>query len=558
MKFKVDEISSVIKQEIANYRGAVDVSEVGKVLEVGDGIARLYGLSTAMAGELVEFSNGEYGQVLNLEENSVGVAVLGDYLTIKEGDEAKRTGQLLSVPVGEAMIGRVVDPLGRPLDARGVIESPHRRALEMIAPGIAGRQPVNQPLQTGIKAIDSMIPIGRGQRELIIGDRKTGKTAIALDTIINQRGGDVICVYVAIGQKDSTVASVIEVLREHGAMDYTIVVVASSAVPAPLQYIAPYAGCAMAEYFMYEQGRHTLCIYDDLSKQAAAYRQMSLLLRRPPGREAYPGDVFYLHSRLLERACKLAEVRAIVKQGGAYQEGGVNNRQYIGVPGIWESAADLEALPDKDAHEVVVDPNSGGSLTALPIIETLEGEVSAYIPTNVISITDGQIYLEPDLFFAGVRPAINVGISVSRVGGNAQIKAMKKIAGSLRLDLAAFRELEAFAQLGTDLDAATQRQLDRGRRLVELLKQPQYIPYEVTDQILSIFAGTQGYLDDLPLPQVADFEQQMLRFFHDEHPELGEEIQRTGVLNEELDRKIREAITEFKRRFAGRQEGSVT
>jgi len=309
---------------------------------------------------------------------------------------------------------------------------------------------------------------------------------------------------------------------------------------------------------MYEQGRHTLCIYDDLSKQAAAYRQMSLLLRRPPGREAYPGDVFYLHSRLLERACKLAEVRAIVKQGGAYQEGGVNNRQYIGVPGIWESAADLEALPDKDAHEVVVDPNSGGSLTALPIIETLEGEVSAYIPTNVISITDGQIYLEPDLFFAGVRPAINVGISVSRVGGNAQIKAMKKIAGSLRLDLAAFRELEAFAQLGTDLDAATQRQLDRGRRLVELLKQPQYIPYEVTDQILSIFAGTQGYLDDLPLPQVADFEQQMLRFFHDEHPELGEEIQRTGVLNEELDRKIREAITEFKRRFAGRQEGSVT
>jgi F-type H+-transporting ATPase subunit alpha len=495
--------------------------------------------------------------VLNLEQNSVGVVILGDFLGIKEGDEVKRTGQLLSVPVGEAMLGRVVNPLGQPLDAQGVIESPHRRALEMIAPGIAGRQPVNQPLQTGIKAIDSMIPIGRGQRELIIGDRKTGKTAIALDTIINQRGGDVICVYVAVGQKDSTVASVIETLREHGAMDYTIVVIASSSTPAPLQYIAPYAGCAMAEHFMYEHGRHTLCIYDDLSKQAAAYRQLSLLLRRPPGREAYPGDVFYLHSRLLERACKLAEKRAIVKKGQPYTEGGVNNKTYVGVPGTWESSKELDAMPDKDNHEIVVDPNSGGSLTALPIIETLEGEVSAYIPTNVISITDGQIYLEPDLFFAGVRPAINVGISVSRVGGNAQIKAMKKIAGSLRLDLAAFRELEAFAQLGTDLDAATQRQLDRGRRLVELLKQPQYVPYTVTNQILSIFAGTQGFLDDLPLNQVAEFEKQLLILFRDEFPEIAEELAETGVLTDELDAKIRDVIKNFKPRFLKQEAAAV-
>ena len=549
MKFKVDEISSVLKQEIAGFQTEVDVSEVGTVLEVGDGIARLYGLSNAMAGELLEFANGEYGLVFNLEESSVGVVILGDYLHIKEGDEVKRTGQLLSVPVGEQMVGRVVDPLGRPLDARGVIETPQRRALEMIAPGIAGRQPVNQPLQTGIKPIDSMIPIGRGQRELIIGDRKTGKTAIAIDTIINQKGGDVICVYVAVGQKDSTVASVVETLRAHDAMDYTIVVVASSSTPAPLQYIAPYAGCSMAEFFMYEQGRHTLCIYDDLSKQAVAYRQLSLLLRRPPGREAYPGDVFYLHSRLLERSCKLAEKRAIVKQGEEYREGGVNRKTYIGVPGIWESTADLDAMPDKDAHQVVVDPTSGGSLTALPIIETLEGEVSAYIPTNVISITDGQIYLEPDLFFAGIRPAINVGISVSRVGGNAQIKAMKKIAGSLRLDLASFRELEAFAQLGTDLDAATQRQLDRGRRLVELLKQPQYQPYDVADQILSIFSGTQGFLDDLPLDQVAGFEKQMLEHFRHEFPEIAEELLSTGVLSDELDGKVREVIKNFKQRF---------
>ena len=549
MKIKVDEISSVIRQEIENYRREVDVSEVGKVLEVGDGIARVYGLSNCMAGELVEFHDGSQGQVLNLEETSVGVIILGEYLHIGEGDEVRRTGRLLSVPVGEAMIGRVVDPLGRPLDGKGVIESPHRRPLEFKAPGIAERQPVNQPLQTGIKAIDSMIPIGRGQRELIIGDRKTGKTAIAVDTILNQRGGEVICVYVAIGLKESTVASVVDTLRQHGAMDYTIVVCAPSSTSAPLQYVAPYAGAAMAEHFMYEQGRHTLCVFDDLSKQAAAYRQLSLLLRRPPGREAYPGDVFYLHSRLLERACKLAERRAIVRKGEGYHAGGVNGKTYVGVPGTWETTADLPELGEAD-HEIAVDPASGGSLTALPIIETLEGEVSAYIPTNVISITDGQIYLEPDLFFAGVRPAVNVGISVSRVGGKAQVKAMKKVAGSLRLDLAAYRELEAFAQLGTDLDAATQKQLDRGRRIVELLKQPQYQPYPVTDQILSLLAGTLGFLDDLPLNKVPTFEKDMLRHLHDEHPEIGEELHRTGTLTDELTETFRDVMKNFKPRFA--------
>ncbi len=555
MKFNVDEISSVIRHEIENYRSEVDVSEVGKVLEVGDGIARVYGLSKCMAGELIEFQDGAFGLALNLDETSVGVVILGDYLGIKEGDEVKRTGQLLSVPVGDAMIGRVVDPLARPIDGRGVIESPHRRALEFKAPGIAERQPVNQPLQTGIKAIDSMIPIGRGQRELIIGDRKTGKTAVAIDTILNQRGGDVICIYVAIGQKDSTVASVVEILREHGAMDYSIVVAASSATPAPLQYIAPYAGAAMAEYFMYEKGGHTLCVYDDLSKQAAAYRQLSLLLRRPPGREAYPGDVFYLHSRLLERSCKLAERRVIVKKGSAPDSlQPVNGKTYIGVPGTWECKAALEQLGEAE-HEARVDPKSGGSMTALPIIETLEGEVSAYIPTNVISITDGQIYLEPNLFFAGVRPAVNVGISVSRVGGNAQVKAMKQIAGSLRLDLAAYRELEAFAQLGTDLDAATQRQLDRGRRMVELLKQPQYVPYHVADQILGITAGAMGFLDDLPLTRVLPFEKGLLQHIGDEFPEIRQEIIDKGVVSEELSAKIKDVITNYKTRFVA--ENSV-
>jgi F-type H+-transporting ATPase subunit alpha len=524
-----------------------------------------------MSSELIAFANGAYGQVFNLEESSVGVVILGDYLGIKEGDEVRRTGELVSVPVGEKLIGRIVDPLGRPLDGMGVIETPHRRPLEFKAPGIAQRQPVNEPLQTGIKAIDSMIPIGRGQRELIIGDRKTGKTAIAIDTILNQRGGDVVCIYVAVGQKESTVVSLVEKLREHGAMDYTIVVAASSSDPAPLQYIAPYAGAAMAEYFMYGQGRATLCVYDDLSKQAAAYRQLSLLLRRPPGREAYPGDVFYLHSRLLERSVKLREEYGVVPKDAPADliERGKARQHPAGLAAPPEHRPDdarglyhrphgrrraeawLASLPDRDQLRVHRFPDSGGSLTALPIIETLEGEVAAYIPTNVISITDGQIYLEPDLFFAGVRPAVNVGISVSRVGGNAQRKAMKKVAGSLRLDLAAFRALEAFAQLGTDLDTATQRQLDRGRRMVELLKQPQYRPYDVWDQVVSIYAGTQGFLDDVPPDKVEAFEVGLLKHVRDEFPEILEEMAKSGDLTDALAGRLREVVANFKAGFKG-------
>ena len=569
MKFKVDEISSVITEEIQQYRSEVDVAEVGKVLEVGDGIARVYGLTSVMADEQVEFQNGAMGQVFNLEENSVGVVILGDYLGIKEGNEVRRTGQLLSIPCGEKLVGRVVDPLGRPLDGMGVVETPDSRPLEFKAPGIARRQPVTQPMQTGLKAIDSMIPVGRGQRELIIGDRKTGKTAIAIDTIINQKGGDVICVYVAVGQKESTVAGVIEKLREHGAMDYTIVVNASAADPAPLQYIAPYAGAAMAEYFMYNQGRHTLCVYDDLTKQAHAYRQLSLLLRRPPGREAYPGDVFYLHSRLLERSCKLRDEYAVVPKdtpadardrsiARKHPEGFAAPKEhrpddvdglYHRPGGLERAKAWLETLPEKNSYRIHHFADSGGSLTALPIIETLEGEVAAYIPTNVISITDGQIYLEPDLFFAGVRPAVNVGISVSRVGGNAQRKAMKKIAGSLRLDLASYRELEAFAQLGTELDTATQRQLDRGKRMVELLKQPQYTSYTIENQIVSIFAGTQGHLDDLPVNKVLEFEKALLGHVHDEFPEVTTELAQKGELSDELAKKLTTIITDYKAQF---------
>jgi F-type H+-transporting ATPase subunit alpha len=574
MKFKVDEISSVITEEIRKYRSEVDVAEIGQVLEVGDGIARVYGLSNVMADEQVEFANGAMGQVFNLEENSVGIVILGDYLGIKEGDEVRRTGQLLSIPCGDQLIGRVVDPLGRPIDGKGVIETPESRPLEFKAPGIAERQPVNQPLQTGLKAIDSMIPIGRGQRELIIGDRKTGKTAIAIDAIINQKAGDVVCVYVAVGQKESTVAGVIEKLRELGAMDHTIVVSASASDPAPLQYIAPYAGAAMAEYFMYNQGRHTLCIYDDLTKQAHAYRQLSLLLRRPPGREAYPGDVFYLHSRLLERSCKLRDEYGVVPKETAddccdrsvvvkHPEGLDASEEHrpddidglFHRPGGLERAqAWLETLPDKAKYRVHHFPDSGGSLTALPIIETLEGEVAAYIPTNVISITDGQIYLEPDLFFAGVRPAVNVGISVSRVGGNAQRKAMKKIAGSLRLDLAAYRELEAFAQLGTELDAATQRQLDRGQRMVELLKQPQYKPYPLAEQVVSIFAGGRGFLDDLPVNQVLPFEEALLGHVRDEFPEVLTEITETGELSDDLAERLSKIIKDYKPQFVGAKE----
>jgi len=577
MRFRVDEISSVLTEEIRQYRSEVDLAEVGKVLEVGDGIARVYGLSNAMSSELVQFSNGAYGQVFNLEQSSAGVVILGDYLEIKEGDEVRRTGELLSVPCGEAMIGRVVDPLGRPLDGLGSIETPHRRPLEWKAPGIAQRQPVNEPLQTGVKAIDSMIPIGRGQRELIIGDRKTGKTAIAIDTILNQKGAGVVCVYVAVGQKESTVAALVEKLREHGAMDYTIVVAASSGDPAPLQYIAPYAGAAMAEYFMYAQGKATLCVYDDLSKQATAYRQLSLLLRRPPGREAYPGDVFYLHSRLLERAVKLRDEYAVVPAGtpedATDRALAVNHPEGLKAPeevrpddelGLYHrphgrdrAEAFLATLPDREKYRVHRFPDSGGSLTALPIIETLEGEVSAYIPTNVISITDGQIYLEPDLFFAGVRPAVNVGISVSRVGGNAQRKAMKKIAGSLRLDLAAFRALEAFSQLGTDLDAATQRQLDRGKRMVELLKQPQYQPYDIFEQVVSIFAGTRGVLDELPVSDVLAFEAEMLKHVRHEFPEILDALRETGELSDQTAEKLLEVLTNFRAQYLKREREGV-
>ncbi|MEI8380887.1 MAG: F0F1 ATP synthase subunit alpha [Planctomycetota bacterium] len=500
MKFNAGEIASVIQKEIEDFRGQLQTSEVGHVVEVGDGIARVYGLASAMAGEMVEFSSGVRGQVFNLEENSVGVIILGDYLKISEGDEVRTTGALLSVPVGNALIGRVVDPLGVALDGKGPVMAESTRPLETMAPGVAARQPVKQPLQTGIKAVDAMTPVGRGQRELIIGDRKTGKTAVAVDAIINQKGGDVICVYVSCGQRSSTTARVIDALTNAGAMDYTIVVSASASDPAPLQYIAPYAGAAIAEYFMY-QGKHTLVVYDDLTRQATAYRQLSLLMRRPPGREAYPGDVFYCHSRLLERAAKLS------------------------------------------------DELGGGSMTALPIIETLEGEVSAYIPTNVISITDGQIYLEPDLFFKGVRPAINVGISVSRVGGNAQTKAMKKVAGSLRLDLAAFRELEAFAQLGTELDKATQQQLDRGYRMVELLKQPQFRPLPAADQVMSIYGGSKGYFDKVPVPRVQEAETNMLEFIREQKSEVRDALINTGVLDDKTEAALKAALEEWRRNW---------
>ncbi len=484
MKIKTEEIKSIIKREIETYKSELDVSEVGTVIMVGDGIARIHGLSNAMSGEMLEFENGVQGMVLNLEEDSIGCAVLGDYLKISEGDSVKRLNRVLAVPVGEELLGRVVSPLGEPLDGKGPINTTKFRPLEFVAPGIAARQSVHEPMQTGIKAIDSMVPIGRGQRELIIGDRKTGKTSIAVDTIINQKGKGVVCVYVAIGQKGSTVAGVVEKLIAAGAMEYTIVVAANASDPAPSQYIAPYAGCAMAEYFMYDKKGHTLCIYDDLSKQANAYRELSLLLRRPPGREAYPGDIFYCHSRLLERAAKLS------------------------------------------------DEMGAGSMTALPIIETQAGEVSAYIPTNVISITDGQIYLLPNLFASGVRPAVDVGISVSRVGGSAQIKAMKKYAGSLRLDLAQFRELEAFAQMGTELDPATQKQIDRGVRLVEILKQVNYEPMDVADQVAIIYAGTQGLIDKIPVNMVKDFEVKFLKHLKDSHSHIIKQIHETRELKD--------------------------
>jgi F-type H+/Na+-transporting ATPase subunit alpha len=503
-QIRADEITSILRQEIENYERAIDVAEVGSVISVGDGIARIHGLEKVMAGELIEFPHGVSGLAMNLEEDQVGAVLLGDFTEIKEGDEVRRTKRIMSVPVGEALVGRVVNALGQPIDGKGPIATTQYFPVERLAPGVVDRQPVRQPMQTGIKAVDAMIPIGRGQRELIIGDRQTGKTAIALDAIVNQKGGDVICIYVAIGQKRSTVAQVVKTLEEYGAMDYTIVVSASASDPAPMQYLAPYSGTAMGEYFR-DSGRHALCIYDDLSKHAAAYREISLLLRRPPGREAYPGDVFYLHSRLLERAAKLN------------------------------------------------DKLGGGSLTSLPFIETQAGDVSAYIPTNVISITDGQIFLEADLFNSNVRPAINVGISVSRVGGNAQIKAMKQIAGSLRLDLALYRELAAFAQFGSDLDKASQAQLNRGRHLVEILKQNQYVPLPVEKQIVIIFAGTQGYLDDIPVEQCRKFEEEIYRFVDNAHRAVLAEIREKKALDDDLRNKLHALIKEFKARFVAEQ-----
>lgn len=500
MQIKVEEVSKIIREQIEGFKKEVEVSEVGRVITVGDGIARIYGLRDVMAGELLEFENGIFGMVLNLEEDNVGSAVLGEDVHIKEGDLVKRTKRITQVPVGDSLVGRVVNAIGQPIDGKGSLENKEFKNIEVRAPGVVFRRPVKEPLQTGLKAIDSMIPIGRGQRELIIGDRGTGKTAICIDTIINQKETDVYCIYVAVGQKRSTVARVVDTLRQFGAMEYTTVVAATASDPAPLQYIAPYSGCAMGEYFR-DTKRHALLIYDDLSKHATAYRQLSLLLRRPPGREAFPGDIFYLHSRLLERAAKLND--------------------------------DL----------------GGGSLTALPIIETQAGDVSAYIPTNVISITDGQIYLEPELFYSGIRPAINVGLSVSRVGGNAQTKAMKQVAGRLRLDLAQYRELAAFAKFGSDLDKATQAQLERGSRLVEILKQNQYTPLSVEKQILIIFAGTNGFLDDMEIETLLRFEEELISYFETNHPDILKEIKEKKEISEDLDKKIKDIISKTKETF---------
>ena len=498
MNLNPDEISGLIKDQIKNYRNEMEISDFGTVMQVGDGIARVYGLNHCMSGELLEFPNNVYGMALNLEEDNVGVVILGPYREIGEGDIVKPTGRVVEVPVGENMIGRVVDPLGHPIDGKGAIETSETRPIEYPAPGVLRRQPVKEPLQTGIKAIDSMIPIGKGQRELIIGDRQTGKTAIAVDTILNQKGKDVICVYVAIGQKQSTVAQLVSTLEQKEAMNYTIVVSATASAVAPMQYIAPYAGCAMAEYFMY-QGKHVLIIYDDLSKHAVAYRAMSLLLRRPPGREAFPGDVFYLHSRLLERAAKLSEELG------------------------------------------------GGSITALPIIETQANDISAYIPTNVISITDGQIFLETELFFAGQRPAINAGISVSRVGGSAQIKAMKRVSSKIKLMLAQYRELQNFSQFGSDIDADTKKRLDHGRILMEILKQGQYGPLDVADQVMIIYAASNGMLDDIPVTSVKEFERQFYVYMDDHYPEVKREIHTTGDFSEESEKLMRKGIEEFKK-----------
>ncbi len=542
MQLRAEEISQIIKQQIASYDKAVDVMETGTVLTIGDGIARIYGLDSAMAGELVEFPGRVYGMVLNLEEDNVGVAIFGSDTGIKEGDTVKRTGRIIDVPVGPALVGRVVNALGQPVDGKGPIESKHRGRVELKAPGIIARQPVKEPLQTGLKAIDSMIPIGRGQRELIIGDRQTGKTAVAVDTIINQKGRGVFCIYVAIGQKQSTVAQVVDKLNQHGAMEYTTVVTAGASEMAPLQFIAPYTGCTIGEYFR-DNGQHALCIYDDLSKQAVAYRQLSLLLRRPPGREAYPGDVFYVHSRLLERAAKMAEEWIVCTKDEEPKRKSIGQEIFLGEEGH-EKAAEA-AKAKGEGFEAKKLPDSGGSLTALPIIETQAGDVSAYIPTNVISITDGQIFLESDLFYSGVRPAINVGISVSRVGGNAQIKAMKQVAGTLRLELAQYRAMAAFAQFASDLDKATQQQLRRGERLVEILKQGQYVPMPVEEQVVEIYAGTHGRLDPLPIDAVQRYGHELRSWLHSERPQIFEQILKKKKLDDELTKMLDEALDAF-------------
>ncbi len=548
MQLRAEEISQIIKQQIKTYDAKVDVSETGTVLTVGDGIARIYGLSGAMAGELLEFPGDLLGIVLNLEEDNVGAAIFGESTHVKEGDTVKRTGRIAEVPVGDALVGRVVNALGQPIDGKGPIVSKDRRRIEIKAPGIVQRQGVKEPLQTGLKAIDGMIPIGRGQRELIIGDRQTGKTAVALDTIINQKGQNVFCFYVAIGQKQSTVSQVVAKLQEHGAMEFTTVVVSTAQESAPLQFISAYTGVTMAEHYR-DSGRHALIVYDDLSKQAVAYRQLSLLLRRPPGREAYPGDVFYLHSRLLERAAKLADRLVIVKKGDEIKDGkGVDGKTYDGTLGELHAHEALDAL-GKDSHEIKKVPGFGGSLTALPIIETQAGDVSAYIPTNVISITDGQIFLETDLFYAGQRPAINVGISVSRVGGNAQIPIMKKIAGTLRIDLAQYRAMAAFAQFASDLDKATQQQLARGERMTEILKQGQYAPLSVDRQVALIFAGSKGFIDKYPKSALHRYEQELYAFLETHPNKPLELIMKKKKLDDEVDKKLTEALKDFAEKF---------
>jgi F-type H+/Na+-transporting ATPase subunit alpha len=557
MQLRAEEISQIIKKQIQSFDKAALVMETGTVLTVGDGIARVYGLEGAMASELVEFPGGLFGMVLNLEQDNVGVAIFGEATHVKEGDTVKRTGRIADVPVGEEIVGRVVDALGAPIDGKGPLGTSQRRRIEIKAPGIIERQSVQEPLQTGLKAIDSMIPIGRGQRELIIGDRQTGKTAVAIDTIINQKGQNVFCFYIAIGQKQSTVAQVVDRLENHGCMEYTTVVASCASELAPLQFIAPYTGCTMAEYFR-DTGRHALCIYDDLSKQAVAYRQLSLLLRRPPGREAYPGDVFYLHSRLLERAAKLSQRWYVVKKGTELPKGdmkyrGEDGKMHVGPEAKHLAEAAMKKL-DGD-FEVKMDPYSGGSLTALPVIETQAGDVSAYIPTNVISITDGQMFLEADLFYSGQRPALNVGISVSRVGGNAQIKAMKQIAGSLRLDLAQYREQAAFAQFASDLDAATRRQLERGARLTAILKQGQYSPLRVAKQIAIIYAGANGYLDDFPVPSLGQYEAEMYDYMETKDAKLWEDIETKKVLDDDMKKRLNKLLEGFNKKFVPEKKG---